>query len=153
LQLTARSVRPIGRNLFSRSRQVMSLQVSDREFAAVTRLAGPARYDHTIKRIADWLQIWCLRFDDGWACVANDQQERFFPIWPAERYAAACASGRVASGQPAAIAVQVWLDTMTPNFVNEGTGIAVFPVTESGGVTVTAAQFAVDLQAELTRYE
>ena len=60
---------------------------------AVSALPGPERYVHFITLVAGTGTAWRLWGDDGWVLGATDSGQEFFPLWPAEIYAARCSVG------------------------------------------------------------
>ena len=69
----------------------MTLNVSDREFAAVSALPPAERYAHFVKRAADTEEVWSLRSRDGWA-LAGDSARQLIPVWPHPRKRGFCYS-------------------------------------------------------------
>jgi len=135
----------------------MSLNVSDKEFEAVSALPGPARYAHFIKRVADREELWGLANPEGWVLSADDEGRECLPVWPSEAYAARQAVGEWEGTTPRAITLDDWLRTWIPGMERDGKQVAVFP-TRAGGeggdnvVVVDPARLRADLGAELERY-
>jgi hypothetical protein len=131
----------------------MTLDLSDREFEAVLRLDGPARYEHLIKRIADAEEIYALRDDDGWMLAGDDTGRECIPVWPHPRYAAACAQDSWAAAAPTAIPIDEWLDTWLTDLEADGRAVAAFPTPTSRGPIVEPSQMREDLESELAKYD
>lgn len=66
------------------------MQVNPKQMEAVLALPGIKRFEHFIKVIADWQEVWGL-YQDGWALAAADDGTTVFPLWPAKEYAQVCA--------------------------------------------------------------
>jgi hypothetical protein len=130
----------------------MAVQVSDREFQAVTSLPGAERYEHLIKRVADTQEIWSLRTEAGWVLAAEDGRE-CVPVWPHPRYAAACAVEDWLGSEPAVITLDDWLDEWLPTMESDGRGISGFPTPDGRTVLIEPAMMRADLEAELEQYE
>lgn len=62
---------------------------------AVLALPGIKRFEHFIKVIANWQEVWGL-YQDGWALSAADDGTTVLPLWPTKEYPqfALKASGR-----------------------------------------------------------
>ena len=129
----------------------MAKQFNDREFAAVTALDGPARYSHFIGQVADWAEVWSLKSPDGWILAAAADGQVLVPVWPHERYAAACAIGEWAGATAQAIPLDVWLERWLPGMKRDLRAVAVFPVPNGSGVVVSTERLAEDLAAELAK--
>ena len=120
---------------------------SPKEFEAVLKLDGRARYKHFVKRVADEEQAWGL-WDDEWAMMTDDAGTPVFPLWPAKEYAAACATGDWQRYRPGGIALDVLLDELLPRLKEDVVVPGIFPTPQGSGVTLTAD----DLQNALRSY-
>lgn len=123
-----------------------------KEMENVLKLDGSRRYTHTIKRVADFEEIWGLHANDGWVLVSDGEHE-CFPIWPHPEYATLCATNEWAGNEPAAIDLDTWMEKWLPGFEEENKRIAVFPTPQIKGVVVTAERFKEDLNDEIALYE
>ena len=130
----------------------MSLRISDREFEAILALAGPERYAHHIKRVADTEQLWSLAAPGGWV-LASDGRREPVPIWPHPRYAAACATNTWKDAEPSAIRLDDWLTKWLPGIARDGRAIAAFATPTDRAVVVESERMRADLEAELEHYE
>jgi hypothetical protein len=88
----------------------MTWEMHDKEFESVLSLPGSQRYTYFIKRVAAWEKIWGLASDNIWAVASGEDGHELFPVWPHERYAAACASKEWAGKEPCAIALTDWME-------------------------------------------
>lgn len=59
-------------------------KINQKQIEAVLALPAAKRYDHFIKLVADWQELWGL-YNDGWAMAATESGEPVFPMWPAGR--------------------------------------------------------------------
>jgi hypothetical protein len=123
------------------------------EFEAICALEGPQRYEHFIKRVADWESVWGLRDEEGWVAAGDDEGNSGFPVWPHPDFAAACAIEEWADNQPAPIDVHEFVEDWLPNMAEENVTIAVFPTPALRGVMVSASELQEHLLAELSNYE
>lgn len=130
------------------------LEISDKEFAAVSRLDPIARYRHFLKRVADWREVWGL-YEDGWMSLHDDEQRLLLPLWPARRYAEAYRAddwGQRAEAR--AIPLDELLEDWLPGLKKDGRGIAVFPVVPAKeSIHPSLDDFERDLREELRQYE
>lgn len=127
--------------------------MNDQEFKAVLALPAPARYEHFIKKVVDMEAIWSLGTDNGWALSGDDAGHEIVPVWPDERYAAACAIDEWAGNEPRSIPLNHWLNAWLPGIARDFRLIAVFPTPESKGPIVTPERLREDMQEELQKYE
>lgn len=131
----------------------MAKLISDPEFINVSALPGPGRYSHFIFQVADWAEVWGLRGADGWVLAADDEGHPLMPVWPHERYAAACATGDWSNTVPEAISLERWLVAWAPGLARDGRRVAVFPLPAGAGVAVDAERLAADLSAACEQIE
>jgi hypothetical protein len=121
-----------------------------KQVAAIMALDGPERVEHTIKRIADWEEVWGL-YDDGWAMTAldDDPESTMFPIWPDPEYAETCADGEWASYTAQAIPLGHLLDVILPNLEEDGALVSLFRLPNGDSVPLTPANFRELVESEL----
>ncbi|ALM52424.1 DUF2750 domain-containing protein [Halomonas huangheensis] len=110
------------------------------------------RYVFTIKKIADQESAWGL-YNDGWALSGNEGRQ-FFPIWPTEEAARACASNDWEDYTPLTIDVYYMVNELLQKLEIDGIGIAIFMVPDqSATATKSASELTSDLKNELSKYE
>lgn len=131
----------------------MSYQISDEEIAAVSALAGPERYSHFIRRVADWEEVWGLKDEGGWVLMHDNDGRRIMPFWPHVRYAEVMATGVWESCKPAGIALADFLEAWLPGMSGDGLYAAVLPTPALRGVVVEPLRLRNDLDEELSQYE
>lgn len=126
--------------------------LSAQEIEAVLKLAGPERYQHFVKRVADWEEAWGL-YEGGWALAGDDDGNETFPLWPNAEYAKLCAIDDWNAYVPKAISLDELLDELLPSLADDGVRPAVFMTPTGRGVVVSATELAGHLEAELGNYE
>jgi hypothetical protein len=124
----------------------MSYKLSEREFKAVCELNESQRYDHFIKRISDWRELWGLSSSTGWDFFRDDHGNQLFPVWPHARYAQAYTTGEWANDVPKAISLKDWLQGWTEKLASNRMLVTVFPV-DSHGVVVSPERLKNDIVA------
>lgn len=130
----------------------MNYRVSPKEIEQVSAFDGPARYNHFIKRVADWQQVWGLHADDGWASASSEGIEAF-PLWPHPDYAKLQAQGQWQDSVPEPIDLEPFLSEWLPRMQASSVQLAIFPVGNFQAVIVPASQLLQDLTTELSEYE
>ncbi len=120
------------------------------QYASVSSLPAPKRYQHFIGRVADWQYIWGLKDESGWVSAADDSGNPTFLVWPHPDYAAACATGSWSGNRPAPIEVHEFVDVWLPGMTQDGVAVAVFPTATMRGVVVPASQLRQAIQDELS---
>jgi hypothetical protein len=125
----------------------------DEEVRSVVLLNGADRYRYCIKRVADQQQVWSLHLDDGWALAGDNAGLECVPIWPHERFALLCATGRWAGYQARAIDLDDWLARWTSGMERDKRRVDVFPTPEGFGTVVEPRRLDEDLRNELRQYE
>lgn len=130
-----------------------SHSLNAKQFAAVSALSGPQRYQHFVGRVADWQCVWSLRDQDGWVSAADDDGNLVYPFWPHPDYAEACSIGNWAGSSPDCIEIHQFLDRWLPGMSKDGVSVAVFPTALVQGVVVPPLQLQQAIQDELSRIE
>lgn len=118
---------------------------------AVLALPGNKRYEHFIKIVADWQELWGL-YQDGWALAASDEGTTVFPLWPAKEYAQVCAENEWAGYGPRSISLNDFLNTLLPKLKLDGVLPGVFFTPASKGLTPSVDELKAALEAELQKY-
>ena len=130
-----------------------TLRLSLKQIEAVMALPASRRYEHFIKQVADWEEVWGL-YLDGWALAAADDDETpAFPVWPAEEYATLCAAGDWEGYEPSVIELDDFLNELLPMLSKDGVLISVFYLPKGVGVNVDSERLSFDIKEELTKYE
>ncbi len=131
----------------------MTWILTDDEFRQVVQLPATKRYEHFVKRCADWGEIWGLTGASGWTLAGAPDGRELLPVWPHAGYAQACATGEWEARQPEAISLEKWLETYSPGLEDEGRQVAVFPAPQGAGIAVDPRRLKADLEAELSLLE
>ena len=127
------------------------MKVSPKQLEAVLALPGIKRFEHFIKVIADWQEVWGL-YQDGWALAAADDGTTVFPLWPAKEYAQVCAANEWAGYEPRSISLRDFTEVLLPTLKLDGVLPGVFFTPTSKGVTPSVDELKSALEAELQNY-
>ena len=135
-------------------REPRTWDLNEEEFRAVTTLAPGERYNHFVKRVADWEWVWVLEQRDGALVTSkSDDGVSYLAVWPHPRYAQACAEGEWAGTVPAAFEVHEWVYELIPEMIQDGLMLVVFPTLEHQGFIVPPGGMREDIESELSLYE
>ncbi|MGN5479472.1 DUF2750 domain-containing protein [Cupriavidus basilensis] len=97
-----------------------TMKVNQRQLEAVFALPGPKRFEHFVKVVCDWEEVWGL-FKDGWALAAADDDGTIvFPVWPAKEYALHCAEREWLGYEPRKIGLTDFLENVLANSESRG---------------------------------
>jgi len=127
--------------------------LSERRFAAVSRLGADERFAQFLNRVADRETAWGLRDEAGWVAATDSEGHSSFPLWPHPRFAAACANDEWAGNVPASIDVHEFVEEWLPAMASDHVLLAVFPIPGLRGVIVPATELAAVLRQALAAYE
>jgi hypothetical protein len=127
------------------------MKVNPRQMEAVLALPGVKRFEHFIKVIADWQEVWGL-YDNGWALAAADDGTTVFPLWPAKEYAQVCAVNEWTGYEPRSISLSDFTEGLLPKLKLDGVLPGVFFTPTSRGVTPSVDELKLALDAELQNY-
>jgi hypothetical protein len=127
------------------------MRVSPNQMKAVLALPGIKRFEHFIKVIADWEEVWGL-YQDGWALAAADDGTRVFPLWPAKEYALVCAAKEWTGYEPRSISLSDFREVLLPKLKLDDVLPGVFFTPTSKGVTISADELKSALESELQNY-
>mgnify|MGYP005752461065 CR=1 FL=1 len=126
-------------------------KINQKQIEAVLALPAAKRYDHFIKLVADWQELWGL-YNDGWAMAATESGEPVFPMWPAEEYAARCIAEQWIGYLPEKFSLDELQTELLPKLKKDGILPGVFFLPSDKGITPTVDELQNDLKAELDKY-
>ena len=116
------------------------MKVNSRQLAEVTALPANRRYEHFIKVIANWHEVWGL-YGDDWALTCTDDGTRsVFPLWPAKEYAEICARNQWAGYQPRAFHLDELMDELLPRLKQDDMLPGIFFTPAENGVVPSVDQ-------------
>lgn len=127
------------------------MNINQKQIDAVTALTGQKRYEHFIKTVVDWEEVWGL-YQDGWALAATDDEKPVFPLWPAKEYAQLCAQKEWQGYVPESFDLDDFINELLPNLREDGVLPGIFYTPSDNGVTPRVDQILADLNSELEKY-
>lgn len=127
------------------------MKINQKQIESVIALPGPKRYDHFVKVIVDWEEVWGL-YHDGWALAATDDGQKVFPLWPAKEYAELCAENEWLGYKPESLSLVDFMDELLPKLKQDGVLPGIFFTPSEKGVTPKVDQVLDDLKKELEKY-
>ena len=127
------------------------MKINPKQLAAVVAMSAEKRFEHFVKVVADWEEVWGL-YKDGWALASTDDGTEVFPLWPAREYAALCAEREWAEYRPRSFSLREFLDELLPRLQRDGTLPGVFFLPTSKGITPTVDNLKAAIDAELENY-
>ncbi len=132
----------------------MHAEPTDSELEAVLRLAPADRYEHFLKRVVDFDQVWMIE-DDAGLVTFNHGDDEVLPVWPARRYAEHAMEQALRDWTGARYLsrpVREWLGvTLKPLSEEAGLAVAVFADAHGEGFSVSIPDIVADLEDELGR--
>lgn len=127
------------------------MKINQRQIEAVIALPGPKRYEHFIKVVTDWEEVWGLYRND-WALAATDDGQKVFPVWPAKEYAELCKENEWSSYEAKSFSLSDFMNELLPNLKSDGVLVGVFYTHLNKGATPAVDQVMADLNRELENY-
>ena len=127
------------------------MKLNQKQINSVIALPGPKRYEHFVKVVCDWEEVWGL-YSDGWALAITDDGQQVFPLWPAKEYAALCANKDWQGYSPESFSLEDFMSELLPNLKSDGVLPGVFYTSSDRGVTPPIDQLQADLNKELENY-
>jgi len=131
----------------------MSWIMNDKEFESVISLNESERYTYFIKKVADWEEVWSLWSKDGWVLASDDSGHQHVPVWPHERFAAACILDEWAENEPRKIELSDWIERWIPGMIRDKRIVSVFPAPNGKSISVLPERLKDDLEEEISLYE
>ena len=131
----------------------MPYKLNDQEMKAVSSLAPPATYEHFLKRIADWQELWAVKGPGGFVGMGDDDGNQGIPFWPHPRYAERHIQGDWSNCTAVRISVEDFMDKWLTGMERDGVKVVAFPTPDMKGVVVEPARMRADLSEKLDEYE
>lgn len=125
-------------------------KINEKQIKAVLALPGAQRFEHFIKVVTNWQEMWGL-YNNGWALAATDGGTEVFPVWPAKEYAQLCACDSWVDFKPKSIPLVDAMNDLIPSLRNRGVLIGVFYTPSNKGVTPLMDEFVSAIESELKK--
>ena len=129
------------------------MKITNKELENVSRLAPFERYQYTIKKIADFEQLWSIIDETGDYALSDVGNQTFFSIWPAREYVDSNLSNGWEKCQPKELTLDEFSDQLLIFISENDYLINVFPINGKSGFVVNLEEFIRDLNRELEKYE
>lgn len=124
-----------------------------KEIDAMLLESADNRLKYSIKRIADFENVWVIGNSEGYGMLGDSDGNIVFPIWPFEDYASMCCTGEFEDHLAEAIDVHEFLKTNLPTYQSCDYKLSVFPLPLDKGMVIDIAVFIELLNRELDQYE
>ena len=115
----------------------------------VINLTASERYDHFIRKVADFEEVWGLKDAEGWALMGSEEQV-LFPIWSEKEFAELC---KWDNYQPTPIPLDDFMEKLLPKLEKDSVMLAVFPLTQGKGIIRKVQEVKSDIEQECEQYE
>jgi hypothetical protein len=122
----------------------MPYPINSKHFEGVIKLDPERRYAYTVKRVADWAELWTLE-----SSPLEKGADEAIRIWPHSHFAEMCNEEPT---KPIRIEVHEWIDHWIPALDRMRRPISIFPFNDSGKI-ISADAFRRDLKEELSKIE
>jgi hypothetical protein len=130
--------------------------MSTKELSSVTKLPPRERYSYSIKRFADWYEVWILARGDTWEPLRDRAHSGRLYLWPhpdlAELFAERMGYGDC---HPACIDLGAWMNDWMSRIAQEEppiSEVSIFASHDEVDEIVSLTKFREDLEHELERY-
>jgi hypothetical protein len=127
------------------------MSLNQKQIDNIMSLSGDKRYQHFLKVVADWEEVWGL-YDNGWALSETDDKEVVFPVWPAKEYAELCVKNEWSGYKVVSFSLDELINDLIPSLKNDAVLLGVFCTPDSESVVVSGEQLLTDLDQELEKY-
>lgn len=122
--------------------------MNKKEIESVIKLDASKRFNYTIKRLADFEELWVLGDASGFVTYRDNNGAILFPIWPLRDYAELCISGDFINSRPEIIPVKEFIEEYLPSFKINNYKLVVFPTATDKGVPVEIDFFKQQIENE-----
>ena len=113
--------------------------------ANIEKQSADKRLNYLLKQVQQKRLVWILTDQHG--CVMlNSDDEDCVPIWPAEEFAEAWATGEWAECKAEAISLDTWQARWTPGLTEDEVSIAAFPNQQEEGLVLFPYEFEQELK-------
>lgn len=128
------------------------MKISQKQIESVSSLPAFKRYEHFIKRVADFELMYTLCDDRGNFAIADLEKKELLSFWPAKEYAELNAVGEWSVYQVQEISVEDFEDRIINFIVSQNYLLNIFPANGRTGFVVSLEEFVRDLSSEMEKY-
>jgi Protein of unknown function (DUF2750) len=115
-------------------------------------LSAQERYLYFIRKVADSEKVWGL-YDEGWALLADDDNNEVLPFWPESEFAQICAIDKWSNYKPKSIDIYSFVDKWLTGMRKDNKKAGVFYNPQGKGLIIEPEKLRNDLKEELKQYE
>lgn len=131
----------------------LGIMYNDQAISRISSLSPFERYQHFIKRIADFEEYWLLENDNKDIAFASVDEKILLPIWSAREFTIGCQQGVWVDYHPKVYSLEDLETSFLQKVDDLNALIDVFPVGGKSGFVVSNEEFVRDLNEELRKYE
>lgn len=128
------------------------MRITKKEIENVSRLAPFDRYQYTIKKIADFEQLWSITDENGDYALSDVDSQTFVSIWPAREYITSNLSNGWKNCEPKRLTLDEFSNQLLTFILDNEYLINVLPVDGKSGFVVSLEELIRDLNNELENY-
>lgn len=129
------------------------MNISKKEIENVSKLESFKRYRYTIKRIADFEELWTILDKNSDIALSDIEDQTFVSFWPAKEFIGSNLNLEWEECSPYKFDLDDFEEKLIPLIKMENYLINVFPVEGKSGFVVNLDEFIRDLNDELKQYE
>ncbi|HBW38916.1 DUF2750 domain-containing protein [Desulfosporosinus sp. BICA1-9] len=124
--------------------------MNNKEFEALIKIPVPKRYEHFIKKVVDWEEVWGL-FNYGWAIISDKDGNKMIPFLFKKEFALYCAKEEWADYTPKNIELNDFIEKWLPGMKKEEIKPAIF-FNNINSAVLSVDTLLNDLKQELENY-
>jgi hypothetical protein len=128
------------------------MKVSQKEIESVSVLPAFERYQHFIKRVADFELMYTLSDGKGNFAISDLENNELLSFWPAKEYAELNAIDEWSVYRVHEVSIEDFEDKIIDLVVSENYLLNIFPANGKTGFVVNLEEFARDLSSEMEKY-
>ena len=118
-------------------------------------LALPARerYQHFVRRVADWEKLWVLSDAKENLFIRTASTVKYLPVWPHPEYAVDTANLVAFDLTATEVDLYDFMDNWLPGLESDGLKVGVFPDLDGNVWIIEASDLRESLERECEQYE
>lgn len=110
------------------------------------------KYYYFIRKCTEFEEVWGL-YNEGWATLADDENNIIIPFWPEEEFAKYNCTNNWQNYHPKPIALNDFIDKWIPGMIKDKRLANIFYLEEgTSKIIITPQQLSEDINLEMEKY-
>lgn len=126
--------------------------INVKEIDTVVQQSKEVQFKYSIKRIADFEEIWVIADDSGIIMLKSSTNSFVLPVWPFKEFAELFCVNEYKSCYPESISIYDFMENELLELKERSYELSILPVHGKSSIVVSSEIFEKELNVEMNKY-